>query len=311
MRTSDDSMRPAVGAGAQAGGASAGILLIVGAVLCFAAMDGSAKWLGRSLAPWQTIAVRYVTSFFIVAAFFNPLTRPGLLRTQRLGLQIARALCLVAATASGWTAVRYITLTKLTSIVFAAPLIVALLAGPMLGEKIGPRRLIAVLVGFAGVLVVTRPFGEEVHPATLLAVVAALANALYSVLTRRIAAFDPPETTMFYTSFVGSIVMAPVLPFVWRTPERVGQWVVLGVLGGLGVLAHWLLILAHRRAPASALAPFYYSQIVGAVLFGLVVFGEVPDRWTVLGSSIVIGSGLYLFYRERVRKAHPSADVAG
>jgi drug/metabolite transporter (DMT)-like permease len=212
---------------------------------------------------------------------------------------------------SGWTAVRFITLTKLTSITFAAPLIVALLAGPLLGEKIGPRRLVAVFVGFAGVLVVTRPFGGAMHPATVLAVVAAFANALYSILTRKLAAFDRPETTMFYTGLVGSVIMLPVLPFVWTTPAHVQTWAVLLCLGLLGALAHWLLILAHRRAPASLLAPFYYTQLLGAVAIGLVVFGEVPDRWTIVGSSIVIGSGLYLFYRERVRnKPVPSADVA-
>ena len=274
-------------------------------------MDASAKWLGRAINPFQTIAVRYVLSFVVVGLFINPWTRPGVLRTQRRWLQIGRALCLVAASATGWTAVRFMPLTKLTSITFAAPLIVALLAGPLLGEKIGPRRLVAVCVGFVGVLVVTRPFGGEFHPATLLAAGAALANALYSILTRKLAAHDRPETTMFYTGLVGSLAMLPAMPFVWQRPPSTGVWIVLTLLGTLGALAHWLLILAHRRAPASALAPFYYSQIIGAVAIGLVVFGEFPDRWTMVGSAIVTGSGLYLFYRERVRqKPVPSADVA-
>ncbi len=288
----------------------AGILLIVGAVSCFACMDASAKWLGRSINPLQTIAVRYVLSFVVVGLFINPWTRAGVLRTRKPWLQGARALCLVGATLSGWTAVRFMPLTKLTSITFAAPLIVALLAGPLLGEKIGPRRLIAVCVGFFGVLVVTRPFGGGFHVATFLAATAALANALYSILTRKLAAHDQPETTMFYTGLVGTIVMLPTLPFTWRQPPGASVWTVLMVLGILGALAHWLLILAHRRAPASALAPFYYTQLIGAVSIGFTVFGEFPDRWTIVGSLIVTSSGLYLFYRERVRRKEvPSADV--
>lgn len=291
-------------------GSAAGILLIVATVLGFACMDGSAKWLGRRINPWEVIAVRYLVSFVPVVIFFNPWTRPGLLNTRRLPLQCVRGLCLVISTASGWTAVRYITLTKLTSITFASPLIVAVLAGPMLGERIGPRRLAAVFAGFAGVLIVTRPFGGATHPMAVFAVVAAITNALISIITRRLAAQDQPETTLFYTGFVGSIVMLPVLPFVWQSPPSAGVWAVLIGLGLLGALSHWLLILAHRLAPASTLAPFYYLQLIGAVAVGFAIFGEVPDRWTIVGSSVVMGSGLYLFYRERVRKKPvPSVDL--
>lgn len=288
------------------------MLLTLAAVICFSAMDASAKWLGRHVNPAQVIAARYIVSFVCVALFFNPWTRPGVLRTRRLGLQCLRAVCLVVATFAGWTAVRHMPLTQLTSIVFAAPLIVAVLAGPMLGEKIGPRRLVAVMVGFLGVLVVTRPFGHAMPPATAFAVIAALANAFYSIFTRKLAAADPSETTMIYTGLVGTLVMLPLLPAVWERPDGATTWAVMIVLGALGALAHWLLILAHRYAPASTLAPLYYAQLIGAVVLGYVAFSEVPDRWTWAGSAIVIGSGLYLFYRERVRrKLVPSADPAG
>jgi drug/metabolite transporter (DMT)-like permease len=293
-------------------GMARGILLIVAAVLCFSCMDASAKWLGRRLNPWQVIAVRYVFSFLLTAVFINPRTQPGVLRTRRVTLQVVRALCILTATVTGWIAVRYIALTQLTTINFGAPLIVAVLAGPMLGEKIGPRRLVAVGVGFLGVLIVTRPFSGAFHPAMGLALVAAFANAFYSIFTRQVSAHDRPETTMLYTGLVGSVVMLPVGIFVWRTPADPATWIVLLVLGSFGALAHWLLILAHRRAPASMLAPFYYMQLLGAVVLGVLVFGEFPDRWTAVGSAVVTGSGLYLFYRERVRrKPVPSADVAG
>lgn len=288
-----------------------GILLTVAAVLCFSCMDTCAKWLNRSISPVETVAMRYIGSFFFVGLFLNPWSRPGLLRTQRPALQSGRALCLVLGTLCSFTALRYLPLTQVTSITFSAPLITALLAGPVLGEKIGPRRLAAVLVGFAGVLVVTRPTPGGLHPAALLGVVNACTSACYYVLTRRLAAHDAPETTLFYTGAIGSLACLPLLPFVWSTPPTLQAWLVLLLLGALGALAHWLLILAHRLAAASVLAPFFYAQLIGAAALAWLVFGEIPTGWTVLGGSIVLSSGLYLVYRERVRQKFPSSDLAG
>lgn len=287
-----------------------GILILMGAVACFCCMDASAKWLSRELDPLQVSGMRYLVSLVAVVIFLNPRTKPGILRTTKPGLQIIRALCLIGMTLGCFIALRYLPLTQITAINFSAPLMTALLAGPMLGEKIGPRRLIAVLVGFAGVLIVTRPFGKAVQPAVLLALAAALSNSFYLVITRQLSAHDPSETTMFYTSLVGTILVSPILFFVWKTPPTALVWSVLIGLGLFGAIGHWLLILAHRHAPASVLAPFFYAQIIGATVFSLLVFGEKPDRWTALGGTIVVSSGLYLLYRERVRHKYPSADVA-
>lgn len=301
-------------AGAPAATASTkplkGILILMGAVACFCCMDASAKWLNRDLQPLQIAGVRYLVSLIVVVAFLSPWRKPGVVRTKKLALQCGRALCLVGSTLGFFVALRYLPLTQLTSISFSAPLVTALLAGPLLGERIGPRRLIAVLVGFAGVLIVTRPFGSSVHPAAVFAVLAALSNAFYYLATRVLAAHDQPETTMFYTSLMGTVIVSPLLPFLWQTPSSPLAWAVLLGLGVFGALGHWLLILAHRHAPASMLAPFFYAQIIGATLFGLGLFGELPDRWTVIGSSIVIASGLYLLHRERVRHKFPSTDIA-
>ena len=280
-----------------------GIGLMLGAVACFACLDASAKWINRTADPLQTAAVRYLGSFLLVSLFFNPWTKAGLLRTRSLKLQCGRALCLVAATICSFFALKYLRLTEATSITFASPLVVALLAGPILGERLGAQRLAAVLVGFAGVLVVTRPGVGGLHAAALLAVAAACANALYSLATRLVAANDASETTLFYTGLVGSVVFLPVTPFVWAWPASPLVWLLLAGLGGFGALGHWLLILAHRRAPASVLAPFFYAQLLWATALGFLVFGEVPDRWTVLGGAIVMGSGLYLVSRERAQRA--------
>ncbi|MFZ1428925.1 MAG: DMT family transporter [Geminicoccaceae bacterium] len=284
-----------------------GIALMLGAVACFACLDASAKWVNRSTDPLQTAAVRYLGSFLLVALFFNPVSRAGLLRTRNLRLQCGRALCLVAATICSFFALKYLRLTEATSITFSSPLIVALLAGPILGERIGGRRLAAVLIGFAGVLVITRPGLGGVHAAALLALGAACANALYSMATRLVAANDPSETTLFYTGLVGSAVFLPVLPFVWVWPASSSTWLLLAGLGLFGALGHWLLILAHRRAPASVLAPFFYVQLLWATLLGFLVFGESPDRWTLLGGAVVMASGLYLVFHERAKRPVPTA----
>ena len=288
-----------------------GILILLLAIVCFACMDASAKWLGRELGAVQIAGMRYLVSLVAVAAFLNPWTTPGVLRTARPLQQVLRGLCLIGSTLGCFLAVRTLPLTQFSAINFSAPLVTALLAGPILGERIGPRRLVAVLVGFAGVLVVTRPFGGSVSAGMTFAAVAALSNAFYYITTRQLAAHDRPETTMVCTSLVGAALVSPALLCSWRAPSSALVWAVLVGLGLLGAVGHWLLILAHRHAPASALAPFYYLQIVGAVVFGLTIFGDVPDCWTLLGGGIVIGSGLYLLYRERVRHKHPSADVEG
>lgn len=287
-----------------------GILILLGAVACFACMDASAKWLGRELRPLQIAGVRYLVSLVVVLGFLRPWAQPGVLRARRPVLQCGRALCLIGSTMGCFLAVQSLPLTQFTSINFSAPLITALLAGPILGERIGPRRLVAALIGFGGVLVITRPFGDAVVPAMGLAVLAAVSNAFYFLATRLLAAHDRPETTMYYTSLVGTVCVSPALLWTWKTPSGPLVWAVSIGLGVIGALGHWLLILAHRHAPASTLAPFFYAQIIGAVVFGLTVFGTAPDLWTMVGGGIVIGSGLYLLYRERVRQKFPSADVA-
>ena len=287
-----------------------GISILMGAVVCFSCMDASAKWLNRDLPPMQISGMRYLVSLIAVVIFLNPWSKPGILRTKKPLQQGVRALCLIGMTLGCFIALRFLPLTQTTAINFSAPLITALLAGPVLGEKIGPRRLVAVLVGFAGVLIVTRPFGGSLQHAVFLALGAALSNAFYFLITRQLAGHDPSETTMFYTSLIGTVLISPFLFVFWKPPSSPLVWAVLIGLGLLGAIGHWLLILAHRHAPASALAPFFYVQIIGATAFGLTFFGEKLDRWTTLGSTIVIGSGLYLLYRERIRQKFPSADIA-
>ncbi|TNC09803.1 DMT family transporter [Methylobacterium terricola] len=288
-----------------------GIALMICAVAGFASIDASAKFLTGTMSPMLVVALRYLVSFVIVAAVLASRRDViGLLRTRKPGLQVLRSLCLVTATMCSFVALRYLPLAQVTSITFASPLVVALIAGPMLGERVGWRRAVAVLVGFSGVLVVSRPGLSGMHPAALLAVVTALVTGVYIVVTRMLAAYDPPETTMFYTGLVGAVLTAPALPFLWETPTETSTWIGIASVGFFGALGHWLLILAHRRAPASTLAPFAYAHLLWAVLLGFLIFGHLPDHWTVIGGAVVAASGLYLLYRERPRITPPGEEGA-
>ncbi|WP_291645797.1 DMT family transporter [Bosea sp. (in: a-proteobacteria)] len=277
------------------------ILLMCAAVLCFALLDASAKWLGGSMHAMQVVAARYLISVALVSTLLNPWSRPGILRTRRPWLQGFRSLLLLTSTGLNFIALKYLQLAESVSIMFATPFLVALLAGPILGEWAGPRRLAAIGVGFIGVLIILRPGFGGLPPAALLTVCGCFCYAFYSISTRMLAASDAPETTMFYSGIVGAVVMLPLVPLFWSWPADGASWLLMLSVGLFGALGHWLLILAHQRAPASMLSPFNYSQIVWMVALGWFVFGQIPDGYTFIGASIVIGSGLYLLYRERVR----------
>ena len=294
----------------QAGGNARGILMLVLAVGGFACMDASSKWLNQRQPALQTVAVRYAGSFLLTVCFLNPRTRPGILRSSRPGLQAVRGLCMFGASFCVTSALVTLPMTVVTSINFAAPLLVALLAGPVLGETLGPRRVGAIIVGFLGVLVITRPGTAGFQPGMWLALGAAICSAAYFLLTRLLSRHDAPETTHFYTGLIGTLVGLPLALPVWHAPATIQTWLVIASLGVGGAGAHWLLILAHKQAPASVLSPFFYAQLPFAAVVGGVLFGNVPDRWTIIGGGIVIGSGLYLLYRERVRQVPPSVDVA-
>jgi drug/metabolite transporter (DMT)-like permease len=278
-----------------------GLALMCGAVICFAGLDTTAKWLSHETHPLLGVWARYVSSVLLVSLAVNPWSVPGLARTRRPWLQAGRSVLLLASTVCSFFALQYLQVAQTTSIMFAAPLLVALAAGPILGEWIGPRRLAAVAVGFVGVLIITRP-GAGMHPAALLSVLGTICYALYAITTRVLAASDSSSTTLFYSGLAGVLLLTPFVPFVWLTPSPFVGLMMLatGVFGGVG---HWLLILAHARAPAPVLAPFLYSQLIWASILGYMAFGDLPDGWTLVGATVVIGSGLYLLARERARAA--------
>jgi drug/metabolite transporter (DMT)-like permease len=279
-----------------------GIALMCGAVACFACLDSSAKFLSRDMSVIQVVWARYAGAFMLAFVLSNPLTHPGLIRSKRPVLQVGRSLSLLLSSFLNFLALRYLQLDQALAITFSTPFLVAALAGPILDEWIGLRRWAAIAVGFLGVLVVARPGFGSIHPAALLSLAAAFTLAFYNVTTRLLARNDSSETTLFYSNFVGFIVTSPSLPLVWTPPANGRDFALMVAVGVFGAVGHYLLIVAHRLTPASVLSPFMYTQLLWAGALGYLVFHDVPNKWTLTGAGIVVGSGLYLLHRERIRR---------
>lgn len=287
-----------------------GIALMCGAVALFACLDTTAKYLNTQMDSLQITWGRYTFALLLTLMVSNPFTHRGLLRTRRPGLQLIRSVLLFLATAGNFLALRWLQLDEVLSIIFTFPFIVAIASGPLLGEWIGWRRWSAIGFGFAGVLLIARPGMGGMHPAALFSLGATVAYGFYAVITRIVSRVDSDQTSLFYSNLIGALIMLPIVPFVWQTPS---SWVIallLMMIGVLGSLGHYFLIAGHRLAPASVLSPFVYTQLVWVVILGYLVFDHVPNTWTMAGATMVIGSGLYLLYRERrVGKSATSEGV--
>jgi drug/metabolite transporter (DMT)-like permease len=273
----------------------AGILFMCGAGLLFPVMSGFAKFLGET--GYNSLQVSWARAFghiVFMLAVFVPRFGWRMLRTRRPLVQLLRSAMLFGSNATNFFAITFIPLAKTASISLMAPLLVVPLARLILGERTTRGRMVALGVGFAGVLIVIRPGTELFHWASLFAVASAFGYAIYQVLTRRIAGIDPPETSTIYSSVVGAFGMFLVLPFVWRTPEGVRDILYFCSLGVIGALGHYLVARALTNAPANIIAPFQYMQLIGSVAVGYFFFGDFPDLLTWVGAAIIVGSGLYI-----------------
>ena len=270
--------------------------------LLFSLLDGSAKWLVTGLPVIMVVWLRFFIHALIAGAILFPLRGLALVRSRHLRWHLLRGLMFMAMTGMNFWALQYLQLTVTASIYFSVPLIIAVLAAPILGEKLDRGRWIAILVGFAGVLVIVRPGSAGFHPAMLVSIVNAVLYSLFMLMTRRLAAYDSPETIHYLPAAVAALALAPFAIASWEAPPNALVWAVACLTGVLGGLGHYLLALAHRYAPATVIAPFLYQQVFYVALIGYLLFGDVPDAAVWIGASIVIASGLYLFARERARR---------
>jgi drug/metabolite transporter (DMT)-like permease len=276
------------------------VTLMLAAMLCFALLDATAKHLSQTFNVPLLVWARYTVHFLLMVILLGPRFRLGLIATRRPVAQVVRALLLVAITGFAMAAFRIMPLAETTALIFVTPLIVALLAGPMLGEKVGASRWAAALAGFAGVLLIARP-GSALPPAGVAyAAVAAVCYAFYQIQTRRMTATEKPLTMVFYTALTGSVSMSLALPWIWHGPAPTTLDVVmicsLAIYGGIG---HFLLTHAFRHAPASTLAPFLYVQLIWASLLGWLFYEQWPDALSITGMATIVGGGVTIALVER------------
>jgi drug/metabolite transporter (DMT)-like permease len=279
-----------------------GIVLFLAAMLLFATLDATAKHLSAKFPVPMLVWARYTFHCLLMVVFLAPSMRARLVTTKRPGTQILRALMLVATTGFGIAALRLMPLAETTALVFVTPLLVTVLAMGFLGERVGRGKLIAVVAGFLGVVLIARPGGALSGIGVGFAFLAAVSYSFYQVLTRKIAPFENAVTMVFYTALVGTVVMTFGLPWFWSGPMP--DWreaLLVGSLGIYGGTGHFLLTRAFRLAPASTLSPFLYVQLIWATLLGFAVFGQLPDGLALGGMLVIAASGLAIAMGERAR----------
>jgi drug/metabolite transporter (DMT)-like permease len=283
------------------------ILLLLGAMAMMPVMDAIAKHLSHEMSLWQITWARFTFHLLWLMPFFLARHRLRELIPARPLLQVMRGLCLMAAPFLYFAGVAHMPLADTLALSFVSPLAVTLLSPFLLGEKVGVRRLSAVGIGLFGALVIIRPGLSVFQPAALLGISAGLAYSFYVIITRRLAGTAPALVTLIYTAVVGLACSSLIVPFFWTSPT-LEQWGLMLALGGVAAFGHLLIILAYERGEASMLAPFSYAEMIGAVAIGYLAFGDFPDRWTLSGIAILIGSGIYISIREhRVSPRPPAA----
>lgn len=267
------------------------------AVALLALMDTTGKYITADFPVSQILWVRYGVFLILACLLARPRGIIKSLSSRQPGLQIGRSLLLVVEVAVFLFSFKNLPLVTVHSVGASSPLIATALAIPLLGEKVGIRRWLAVIIGFAGVLLIIRPGHNEFGGAVYLPLLGALLWALYQILVRRVVR-DGPETTSLYTALVGFAAFGMIAPFEWQAPDLKGGILLLavGVFGGSG---HILLIKSLQLAPASVLQPLNYMILVWAAILGFVVFGYIPDVWTIAGALIVVASGLYAISRQQ------------
>lgn len=278
-----------------------GSLLMLAAVLCFALLDATAKHLSQKFPVPMLVWARYTFHLLLMLVFLAPSLRWKLVATQRPWLQTVRALMLVCVTGFAMAAFRLLPLAETTALLFITPLLVALLAGPFLRERVTWRHWAASLAGFAGALLIARPGGGASDlTGVLFVLAAALCYSIYQIQTRQLSPTENTLTMLFYTALVGTITMTLATPLYWSGPWPDGieaAWIAaLGIFGGTG---HFLLISAFRHAPAITLSPLLYVQLVWAAALGWLLFGDWPDAISLLGMALIVGSSLSLVLSRR------------
>jgi len=276
-----------------------GIAWMLLTMLLFVSMDACAKYLSQNIPVMEVVWGRYFFHLLVLGILLAPRLK-SLMVTSHIWLQLLRSLLLLLTTTSFFIGLSYIPMADASAIMLASPIVVTALSMPILKEKVGPRRWVSVVIGCIGALIIIRPGTGIMQPAALFPLAAALLYGVFQISTRFLSHSEPVLTNLLYSALIGTVVTTLIVPFFWQTPTPYQLLIMIGtgVLGGVG---HFALIKSLTIAPAAAVAPFTYSNLIWATLFGFFIFGDLPDQWTVIGASTIIASGLYIYHREHVK----------
>ena len=276
-----------------------GILFLIASTVVFSVADVITKQLASTLPPPEVAWMRYVTFALFIIPFVLIKGGPALFRSQRPGLQVVRGLGMVGSSIMFIQSLPHLPVADATAIFFVSPILIMALSVLFLGESVGWRRWTAAAFGLLGVMIIVRPGTGAFQSAAFLPILSASSWAVGAVVTRKITG-DHALTTLAYSALVGSAVLSALMPFNWVTPN--GTEIALGLcMGILFAIGHWFVVLAYRHGNASLIAPFSYVQLIWAGSLGYLVFGTLPDSWTITGACLIAISGFYTAYRERIR----------
>ncbi len=286
-----------------------GIGMMMMAVFLFSSADTLAKFILKSYPIGPLIWARYSVHLLFMLILFGPRMQLDLVRTRHPGLQILRGVLLVSSTAMFYLALRFLPLAEAAAISFIGPVVVTVLSGPLLRERVSRRQWAAVVLGFIGVLIIIRPGGAVFSPTVLFPLSTALLFSLYQIATRKVAGRDNPVTTLFYTALIGATLTSLALPLGWQSPTWL-QMMLMIVIGSLGGTGHFLLIRAVEHTSPMALGPFVYTQLIWSTLLAWIVFHEFPDGGSIAGMVVIIAAGLLAVNWQHMRRRIDATDSA-
>lgn len=275
---------------------SRAILLMIGAIFCFSVMDATVKAVTPGVGVLPALWARYAGQMLLVLVLVMPRLKQ-VVRTRYPVLQLLRSILLMSATAFFFTGLSLIPLTDAAALMSTNPVLITLGAALFLGERLGIRRVGGIAVALVGAMIVMRPGSGVFTPAALLPLAAAACYSGYALLTRRVGSDEDVWTSLFYTGLVGTILLSLAVPFQWQSPD-LGDASLMAVIALVGTVGQLALIRAFSQGEAAMLAPFSYTGLAFAALWGLLFFAEVPDVWTICGSLLIAGAGLYVWHRE-------------
>lgn len=272
------------------------ILMMVGAIFCLSAMDATAKELNNHVGIIPMVWARYAGQGLVVLIFVAPRLRQ-VFKTNFPVLQVTRSLLLMIGTSCFFTGLAHIDLAEATAIMNINPVLITLGAALFLGERLGPRRLFGVIAALIGAMIVIRPGSGVLSVWALFPLTAACCYTGFSLITRYVGRSEDPWTSLFYTAVIGAVGFSLAVPFFWESPSPTAIGLML-VLAFFGTISQLLLIRALSIGEAAMLAPFAYTGLIFATFWGISIFAEYPDLWTVIGALVIAVSGIYVWHRE-------------